>query len=141
MSTADIDNDSIQPPPLGTAESRQPSPRQDMGDLDESVSDTETNRDDEPIVINGDGTTVTPDALSTVDHNDDLDENASQEDDNQAADTGVSEDGDPVCNHKKGKEDPHQEDLCEGCKKANGIPLCDLTRRCKHCLHLSPEDF
>ena len=141
MSAANIDTDTLETAPRSAAASRQTSPVQDLGGLDDSVSDTEVNRDDEPIVINGDGTTVTPDALSTVDHNDDLDENESQEDGDLDADTGVSEDGDPICNHKKGKEDPHQEDLCEGCKKANGIQLCDLTHRCKHCLHLSPEDF
>ena len=138
MSTVTIDTDTVEHAPQDLEESRQASPEHDLGPLDDSASDNEVEQEDEPIVINGDGTTVTPDALSTVDHNEHAQDDDANDDDTA---TGVSEDGDPICNHKRGKEDPHQEDLCEGCKKANGIPICNLTRRCKHCLHLDPDEF
>ena len=141
MSTAHIDTDTIEPATLSAETSRQASPQHDEGLLDDSVSDNEFEQEDEPIIINGDGTTVPPDALSTTNQNNESDEAELEDGDDDAAGASLSEDGDPVCAHKKGKEDPHQNDLREGCKKANGIPLCDLTRRCKHCLHLNPDEF
>ena len=46
-----------------------------------------------------------------------------------------------VCEHHKNPDDPHQQDLCEGCKIRYGIELCTLDKRCKLCVHLSPDDF
>ena len=92
MSTAYTDTSTIKLAQLSTAASPQASPNPDADDLDASASDTEVNRADEPIIINGDGTTATPDALSTVDHNDDDGPDEDGDDDNDA-NTGLSEDG------------------------------------------------
>ena len=45
------------------------------------------------------------------------------------------------CEHKKGKQDPHQKGLCEGCKEKYGIPLCTEESRCDVCRPLSTAEF
>ena len=46
-----------------------------------------------------------------------------------------------ACEHKKGKQDPHQTGLCEGCKEKYGIALCTEDSRCDVCRPLSTAEF
>ena len=57
------------------------------------------------------------------------------------AKTPKMKDGKPICEHKKNPNDPHQRDLCEGCKIRYGVELCTMEKRCDSCVGLSKEEF
>ena len=97
--------------------------------LDTSMSDSETQR--------------TPEQAEALARQRELFEAADGRDSHQGApdqDQSVVLPKD-TCEHKKGKQDPHQDGLCEGCKEKHGIPLCTEESRCDVCRPLSTAEF
>ena len=102
----------------------------DLLDHADSESDDSGEELEDEAPLNGDGTRAESNPSSPL-------ASPSQ----SKAKTPKMKDGKPVCEHKKNPNDPHQRDLCEGCKIRYGVELCTMEKRCDSCVDLSKDEF